>query len=188
VKNIIVALLFVAMLSIVGCGTWSTVGGVYKDSHLNISTELPLEWKRLKSTKDGRLTITRDGLSLQEIRIARFALGKDLPNTKKKITQGMLPQEAAEILIDDLNSDFELANKNILENTPETIDGFSGFKISYSFETIKGLKKKAIAFGFLTSKWVYLISYNAPSRYYFDKDFPSFEKVRGSFTLIDKDV
>lgn len=183
-KTLVSAVLMVCFLA--GCGTWSTVGGDYKDGSMNLTVVFPMQWHRLKNTTD-QVVITRDGLPLQQIRVARFGLDKELPNTKKKVTREMLPQEVAEILIDDLNSDFDLANKQILENIPETIDGFSGFKFAYTFQTNSGLKKKAIAYGFVAGNWVYIISYVAPVRYYFGKDIQTFEKVRETFKLIDRE-
>ena len=184
-KTLVSTVVMIFLLS--GCGTWSTVGGDYKDGSMNLTVVFPMQWKRLKNTTD-QIVITRDGLSLQQIRVARFGLDKELPNTKKKVTKEMLPQEVAGILIDDLNSDFDLANKQILENAPETIDGFQGFKFAYTFQTNSGLKKRAIAYGFVAGNWVYIISYAAPARHYFEKDIQTFEKIRETFKLINRDA
>jgi hypothetical protein len=45
--------------------------------------------------------ITRDGMALQSIRVARIPFDKDPPNTKRKLAKDMLPQEVADVVIGD---------------------------------------------------------------------------------------
>ena len=70
------------------------------------------------------------------------------------------------------------------ENTPATLDGLQGFKITYSYKSRDGVKHKAVIYGFLYSEWLYEIRYHATERYYFDKDLMTFEQFVASFRLI----
>ena len=177
---------FALALILYGCSPWSVIGGPYSERSNNFNVNLPTQWKKFNEAKD-MLVITNDGLSLNQIRIERKALGKPLTNTKKSLEKNMLPQEAAEVLIDDLVSDFERGNKKVLENSPEMVSGKLGFKIVTQFQTQDGLKKKMTMYGFLNSSSAYVLSYLAPVRHYYDKNYADFEKVKESFTLIDAD-
>jgi hypothetical protein len=185
-KIAILAAVLAAIL--VGCASsWRMAEGEYKVKDLNFMVTLPQDWKRAPNT--GKVVVlSRDGLELQQIRLGRMEMGKELDNTKKKITGDMLPQEVAETLIDDLMADFDMANKQIVENIPDNIDGMPGFKITYAFQTSLGLKKRSVSYGFVQGNWVYFLTYNASARWYFDKDYPTFEGIKNSFRLLDRET
>ena len=138
----------------------------------------------MKSKITNGLIITRDGVLLQHIIITRHDINKELPHTKKKFKKDMLPQEAAEVIIDDMITDTTFLNFEIVENTPAKIAEFSGFKLVSTFKNTDGLKYKNIQYGFINGEWFYSIYYVAPQRYYFDKDIKTFEEVFKSFRLI----
>jgi hypothetical protein len=178
-KFIFIVLLFIA---IVGCAPWMQVGGLYTSDSYNFSVELPQGWMR-SNTVD-YLLITRDGTLLQSIVITRLDINKELKNTKKKFKKDMLPQEAAEVIIDNTASDSAILNFEVLENSPAKISGFPGFKLVATNKNKDGLKYKSIYYGFITGEWFYGIRYTAAQRHYFDKDIKTFEKVFESFKLI----
>ena len=62
--------------------------------------------------------------------------------------------------------------------------GLPGFKLVYSFRVVNGLRLKRVHYGVLVRDWVYRVQYQAPARYYFDKDLATFERVRESFRLL----
>jgi hypothetical protein len=171
------------MLILCACATWAVVGGQYKMDSQNYQVDLPQGWRKFNPAT-GVLLITKDGFSLQQIHISRLEIGKELPHTKKKLTAGMLPQEAAEVIIDNLRSNTGIMSQKILENSPAQIGGHSGFKIVYTYQDRAGLNKKGIICGFLLDNWFYEILYEAAERYYFAKDLQDFEKVKESFSLI----
>ena len=167
-----------------GCvSTWVAVGGNYKSGSENYTVELPEGWRQYTPAKD-KLLITKDGFTLQRIQIMRLKIDAELPHTKKKFEKGMLPQEAAEVVIDNFRSNPKILNQNIIANTPAQIGGHPGFKIVYSYQNKSGLNKKGVFYGLLTSEWWYEIIYEAPERHYFPKDLPTFEKIKETFRLI----
>jgi hypothetical protein len=165
-----------------GCAPWLQVGGLYRMESHNYSVELPQGWMRWN--QGDQLLITRDGVPLQNIQIIRRNIDEPLKHTKKKFSQAMLPQEAAEVILDNIASNKDVLDYSLIENTPLSISGISGFKAIYTYKTKDGLKVKSIYCGFIQDKWFYGINYNAPQRYYFDKDINTFEKVLESFKLI----
>ncbi len=174
--------LLIVLIFIAGCvETWKQVGGLYESGSLNFSVDLPKGWMGL-NTKEG-LLLTRDGVLLQNIFIERFKVDKELKYTKKKLKKDMLPQEIAEVIIDNINSNQTILNFKLLENIPVKINEFPGFKTLFTYKTKDGLRYNSIYYGFLAKEWFYSISYTAPARYYYDKDIQNFEKVFASFRL-----
>ncbi len=174
---------FIFIFILFGCATWTMVGGKYTMSSKNFEIELPEGWRKYNLNPKA-LLITRDGLPLQQISIARMAIDQELAYTKKKFSKGMLAQEAAGIVEDNILSNSNIINKKIIENTPAMIGDNAGFKIIYIYQTTEGLTKKGINYGFLLDDWYYYLVYEAPAQYYFDKDLPTFEKVHKSFKIL----
>lgn len=171
---------FCLMLS--GCATWVSVGGNYVSGADSFEVDLPVGWRRIFSTQDG-LTITRDGLSLQTVRIVREPVSKELPFTKLQLVKGMLPQEVAEIIIDSIRSNQNISNFQLGENQPARVGGYPGFKIFYSFQTKDNLKKQGVYYGVLVDQWLYRILLEAPSRHYFPRDLSVLEKIKDTFKI-----
>jgi major membrane immunogen (membrane-anchored lipoprotein) len=174
--------IWIIFILVVGCAPWTQVGGLYKNESYNFSVELPQGWMRWN--KGEQLFITRDGVSLQYIQIGRMKIEDPLKHTKKKFSKGMLPQEAAEVYLDNLATNSNILNLEVIENIPATIKGIPGFKAVYSYKNKDGLKLKSIHYGFIVGDWLYSINYHAAQRYYFEKDIKTFEKIVESFNFI----
>jgi hypothetical protein len=180
-KSIFVYFLFIIFLT--GCATWEQVGGVYETSSHNYKTELPNEWRRFNLDRS-QVLITKDGFSLQWISVSRTPIDKKLDFTQKKYSKHMLPQEAAEVAIANFRSNPQIFNMQIVENDPVLIGGYAGFKIVYQYQTDKGLTKKGVYYCSLVDEWSYKINYEAPARYYFERDLPALELVKEKFKLL----
>ncbi len=177
-------LIMISLLLLAGCmpAVWVQEKGMQTMASLNCSFRIPEGWMKLNNKEF--LSITREGLYLQVIMIKRMALGSPLQYTKKKLEKGMLPQEVADIIIDDIISSQDVQNFDLKENIPATLDGQAGFKITYSFKGGNGARHKAVFYGFLSGDWLYWIRYRAAERYYFDKDLKTFEEFVASFRLV----
>lgn len=170
-----------------GCSPWIMVGGNYENATQNFKAEFPQGWRKFNLSRDDVL-ITKDGLSLQFIRITRNPIEKDLQHTEKKFSREMLPQEAAEIVLQNFRSNSNILNKEVLANDPALIGGYPGFNLVLSFQTKAGLSKRSIVYGFLSGDSYYEILYEAAKRYYFKKDESDFEKVKDTFKLLRDNV
>jgi len=179
----------IALLFIIGCiptPPWSKVGGQYFDDSQNFYVELPNGWK--KSNRVNYLLVTRDGALLQNIIITSLEIDKGLEYTKKKLKKDMLPQEVAEVIIDDLTSNPNVLNLVVIENTPAKISGHQGFKLLFTFRNREGVKYKSVYYGFIAGGKFYGIRYTAAERYYFDKDIETFEKIVKSFKSLSEET
>ena len=123
---------------------------------------------------------------MQNIRIERVAVGDELTHTKKKFAKRMLPQDVADVEVDEVRSDQGVRNVEFLENVPLQVAGFPGFKLVYTFRAGNGLRLKRAHYGVLVRDWVYRVQYQAPARHYFEKDLATFERVRESFKVTGK--
>lgn len=177
-------ILFVMVVLLVGCATWkwTRVGGFHSSDSESYSVELPDGW--MQAPSGDYLLITKDGVALQNIVIEKRGVDADLANTKKKLKKDMLPQEAAEVILDGVSSNPANLNFELLENHPATISGLPGFKAVLAYKTKGGLKIKAVYYGVLAGESFYGLYYRAAQRYYFDKDAETFEKVVQSFKLV----
>jgi hypothetical protein len=178
---------FILGLFLGGCTPWVMVGGNYENSTQNFKAEFPNGWRKF-NLSNNEVLITKDGFSLEFIRISRRPIEKELKHTKKKFTQGMLPQEVAEIVIQNFRSNPDIMNQQILANTPSNIGGYPGFNIMVTFQTKEGLTKQSAVYGFLSGDAFYEILYEAPKRYYFTKYEADFEKVKDTFKLLRDNI
>src|SRR3989442_8019815 len=113
----------------------------------NFLLELPRGWMRANQEAD--VVATRDGPLLQMIVVERLLVGKPLRHTKKTLAAAMMPQEAAEVIADDLVSSPALKGLQIVENAPASVGGAQGFRILASFKDQDGLKYRKVVYGVL---------------------------------------
>jgi hypothetical protein len=176
-------LLTVLLLMSAGCATapYVPVEDTHKAKILNCTVELPKGWMR--ENQENFILVTRDGKLLQHIAIYRVSVTEPLKFTKKTLQKNMLPQELAEVALDDISSNPALVGVKIDEKEPATISGIPGFRASYSYKTRDGLRVRSVSYGFLKDEWFYTIRYTAAARHYFDRDLPTFQTVYQSFRL-----
>jgi hypothetical protein len=146
------------------------------------TADVPSDWRASDETRYG-IVYSRQGKPLQIVILQAQPFGNELEFTKKKFVKGMLPHEAAEVVADAVRLNPQLARTEIMENAPATIAGHKGFKVAYRFQTPEGLGKQGVQYGFLTEDRLYLLRYEAPTRYYYATDLPTFERVKDSFRL-----
>ena len=139
----------------------------------------------MRLNTDRYLLISEDGPFLQYVLIQDRDIDRSFRHTKKKINKGMLPQEAAEVVLDEIISDQSVLNLEIIENVPTRIDEHDGFRVVFTYKDKDGLMLKTIYYGFLAGERFYNIRYTAVKRHYFEKDIETFEKVMDSFKLIE---
>jgi hypothetical protein len=201
-------MLLILGLFFAGCTPYTLVGGEYAPSSENFTVNLPEGWRmhdryadhdptawamlmaleKRRSLKWDVIRITRDGLLLQQIAIGRIPFTADWPHTKKKLSQSMLPVEAAELVTDNLRSNPEITHQELLENRPAPVGGFPGFRLYYAYRTKEELKINGLFYGALAGGWLYYLLYEGPAQHYFPKDLQLFETTYQSFQFPTKPV
>ena len=175
--------LLIFLLFIPACAPWIKTGGSYESLTHNFYVNIPQGWMMLDT--DQYLLVSGDGPFLQYVLIQDRPLDRPFRNTKKKFNRRMLPQEAADVVIDEITSDQSVLNFEIIENAPTRINGHDGFRMVFTYKNRDGLKLKTIYHGFLAGESFYNIRYTAVNRYYFAKDIEAFRDVVESFRLIE---
>lgn len=183
-----IPIVFILALMAGGCASappkpvWVPAEGAFTAANSGFSLDLPAGWTRVNLEE--RLMITRDGSSLQFIGVALYKIGVPLKHTKKKFEKGMLPQEIAGILIDDLASAENIASVEVLENVPARIGDLEGFRVVCRIRIKGGMDRKCAFYGTMRGDQVYDLYYNAAARHYFDRDLGVFEEVARSFRFL----
>lgn len=169
--------------------TWSVVGGKQLIDNEAIEVEWPQAWMKFtpaesddNAKKEGwLLTVTRDGVGLQAIILKKRPIDQGFNNTKKKVMPGMLPQELAELVLDDMRANPNFMDVQLLENSPSTFDGVPGYKVVVRYRNKAGLPKQTANYGCIEKGFLYMLIYDAPRRHYYPLDLPTFEAVKSSF-------
>jgi hypothetical protein len=176
--------LLLVVLVIAGCGPWLRTEGPYVSDSLNFAVDLPTGWMRQNNSN--LLLITRDGVLLQKIVASRLEIGKEkqFAHTKKRVSAGMLPQEAADVVLDDFQSDQGIIGFAVEENAPATVGGVPGFKARFAYKTKDGLKYQCVYYGALSGGYLYSLFYAAPARHYYAADLDAFEQMVRTFRLL----
>lgn len=183
------ALVVAAIALLPGCfqktEPWEKIGGRYDSGNwfgARFALDLPNDWMMRNFVENG-LVATRDGFNLQTIKVRKIKFGEDLPHTKKKISKAMVPQELAEVLLDDLRTDGTVNALKVLETRPATISGQKGFRTTVAFKDEHGLRFKAVLCGVMAEDRAWQVSYVAPTRHYFERDLPAFDAALASMRI-----
>ncbi|MBW1999220.1 MAG: hypothetical protein JRJ29_14820 [Deltaproteobacteria bacterium] len=154
-------------------------------SGYNFSIEFPENWKRLDSKRF--LIFTRENPFLQYILVQQRPIGKSFRNTKRKITRGMLPEEAAEVVLDEITLDRSVIDLHLVKNEPATVNQYDAFKLIFTYSTRQGGNYRTIYYGMIRGDWFYSLRYNASRNHYSEADIEAFLKVLDSFTILNLD-
>ena len=179
-KKIIALLIFLFLFT--GCASVAQERSLKNLPDNAFSVEIPEGWWKPKHID--KYLLTKDGVFLQYVLIQQRPIDRPYRNTKKKLNKGMLPQEAAGVIIDEIASDRRIHNFNVIENAPAIIDGREAFKILFTYKDKKGSTFKTLYYGFISGDSFYNLRYNAATRYYFEKDIAVFEKILSSFKVV----
>jgi hypothetical protein len=168
---------------IAGCATtWTRVDDAsrsYQGEHYRVM--LPAGWMRLEN--GGNLLLSKDGIDLQRIIIEYHTHDKAFEKLKKTSSAAMLPSELAELTIAELKASQKdsLPSLKVISNSPVEIAGHTGFQLHLVYKTDDGLRIEMLMQGFADADGYYLLSYRAPTLYYFGRDRAVFESVCASF-------
>lgn len=166
-----------------GCAVWTYTGEkniLWKSG--KFKAELPAGWMRFASPQH-QLFLTRDGSLLDSIAITKSKTNSEFPNTKRKITEDMLLQEIATLVVDEFSLDQAYKNFAILSNQPSKIGGVDCFKLEYTFNSDRFVEYKGIIYGFVLDRRYYQVEFVATQQHYYDSTIKDFENFISSFVI-----
>jgi hypothetical protein len=161
----------------------SAVHGAGKGTY-SFDAAVPEGWKTIDS-EDPMLFMTRDGGYKQFVLIRERPLAEPFQFTKKAMRPGMIPEEAAEIIVNEILADSNVRNFSVSENIPAQIAGNKGFRMRFVYTDADGHVFKTIYYGFIKGNTFYNIRYAATQEEFFQNDLKTFEAVFNSFKLVD---
>ena len=143
-----------------------------------------------KAGRPGRLSEawTLDGLSINELTFYGGIIdGKTMFREVDK-TNAPLPKFNKTMLAPDIATLLESSYRVALGTSlikvdtiePSTFAGAPGFKFTYSFAVSDEVKRKGVARGAIIGDKLYMMTYEAPSIHYFNRDVSSFDKIADS--------
>jgi hypothetical protein len=171
------------LLVTISCLACTHNGGLVKSASFSFTVDIPEGWRRLDNNQ--YLLITKENPFLQYVMVQNRPLGRSFKYTKKKLKKDMLPEEAAQIIIDEISSDQNILNFRVLDNAPAIIQGYDGFKILFTYSSDDGSKFKTLYYGFIKKDTFFNLRFTAADRIYFQKDIETFNQILESFKVIE---
>jgi hypothetical protein len=150
---------------------------------LTFSAAVPEGWRQIPYDDDCML-MTKDGGYKQFVLIRERPLAEPFHFTKRTLDAGMMPEAAAEIVVNEIIADSNIRNFSLTENIPARIAGNNGFRLAFVYTDAEGYLLKTIYYGFIKGNTFYNIRYGATQEEYFQKDLKTFEEVFKSFNLV----
>lgn len=170
------------LLLMTACASLHQNGSAIQAGAQNFSIQIPEQWHKLNTPR--HVMLTKDGPFSQYILVQQRHLSDPFKHTKRKFYQGMLPQEAADVIMAEITSDRSVLDFEVIENLPARISRFDAFRLVFSYRTTDGLKFKTIYYGVLPGNWYYGIRYNASDKCFSEKDIETFEKFINRFAIL----
>ena len=148
----------------------------------NYTVDMPAGWRQIPTKR--YFMITREGPFYQYALVQQRPVDKPFQHTKKRLKSNMLPQEAAEVLADEMLSDENLRNLQIIENAPAKVNASEGFKLVFTYADAEGRIYKTVYYGLLQADFLYSLRFTAAGNAYFERDLDAFDGMLQSFRIV----
>lgn len=185
------------------CSTWSKVSeSRISSENKSFSIAAPGDWLRadflntnlkVSRTNGGttsididRIVLTRNGLALERIEVARLPATEAFPHIEQGATESHLASELANFMIADMKKSGDLNNLEVEGIAPDNIAGHNGFRVHARYANAKGLYIERLYYGFVKGKDFYYLAYEAPKLHYFYEYVEDFIGVVNSLQLTGK--
>jgi hypothetical protein len=171
-------LVWLILFMAVGCASGGHSGSPLRD----YSIDSPEGWRKVDVS--GVFMVTREGAFSQYILVQRRHVDKPFRHTDKTFNRNMLQQEAAGVILDEIGSDNNILNFQIIECGPAKVSRYDGFRMVFTYREQDGLKFKTVFYGLLKGDWFYSFRYSAAEDKCSDEDMDVFERVLNSFNIL----
>ena len=172
----------IILLGAAGFVACAHTGGVSQPASYNFTVDIPEGWRKIDNNR--YLFLTKENPFLQYVMVQNRPIGMMFRHTKKKIQKEMIPEEAAQIIIDEIASDENILNFSVLANGPAEIQGHDGFSILFTYNDKEGSRFKTLYYGFVKEDTFFNLRYTAAEKDYFQQDVGTFYRILNSFQII----
>ncbi|MFC3212790.1 hypothetical protein [Novosphingobium panipatense] len=150
------------------------------------------EWNKLSLSGGKNVEVwTLDGDSLNKVTFfGGIAAGQPLLRERDK-KNSPLPKVASNMLVTDIptllettyRSQYAVNQMAIDTQAPAQLGGHAGIRFTYNFTKSDDVRRQGEAFGAMVNGQLYLVAYEAPQIYFFDRDIEKFRTLATSIKL-----
>ena len=119
----------------------------------SFNVAMPEGWRSI-DTDEPMIFMTKDGGYKQFIMVRERPLTDPFVFTQRSMYAGMLPEQAAELVVNEVIADTNISNFSLLENSPARIAGHNGFRLTFLYSDAAGFVFKTIYYGFIKGQYV----------------------------------
>lgn len=141
----------------------------------NWSVRPPKGWMHM-ATQDSEM-FSKDGPYLEYIFVQSRPLNQGFRFTSKKMKADMLPHEAAQLIVDNMQSDPQIHQFKLLSSEPTFVSNHTGFKLAYTYQDQHGVLIQSVYYGVVLPHVFFNLRYAATQRHYYHQELPAFEKL-----------
>ncbi|MEJ2102573.1 MAG: hypothetical protein P8X68_21770 [Desulfobacterales bacterium] len=171
------------LLGAAGFMACAHTGGFSQPASYSFTVDIPEGWRKIDNNR--YLFLTKESPFLQYVLVQNRPIDKRFRHTKKIMQKNMLPEEAAQIIIDEIASDENILNFNVLANSPAEIQGYDGFRILFAYDDKEGSRYKTLYYGFIKEDTFFNLRYTAAEQDYFEQDVGTFKEMLNSFHVVE---
>lgn len=175
-----------ATILLTGCQGFTRLPDTQSDVQNQSKTytvSVPGGWVRYNGTQETEVFLTKDGPSLQSVEVVERDLKKPFERLEISLTEDTLISEIAEQYEANLKAEIEGITVERLALVPAPVGTHEGFRLTLKATTLNGLEIKILSYGAIANGKLYILTYQAPGLYFFDKDLPQFEQMASSFKV-----
>lgn len=161
--------------------TWSYSDGPVSANGNRYTVSLPQGWTYLPVNGGTALLATHDGPELQAIRVLEYDLAEELPYSKNRIKADISVMDLTDAVFQEIFKSPGVNGPTLESAGPSKLDDTNGFKIVYSFSNEEGLRYRGLGTGAIRNNRLFIVTYSAPIRHYFERYDDSVDNTVASF-------
>lgn len=176
--------------SLSGCSAWTYVSNAdERETFDDISYSPPAHWllrtptnnylklssnSWIKKVNFNRMRLTRNGVLLETIELFSIDQKDAFPFLRKSVTEKTKVEDLAEMYVAEHLDSYSVT---IVENEPAKLANRDSFHITAKTMNSDGIELTRQHYGFIYKKKLYVITYKAPTKYYYQQYINTFEKL-----------
>lgn len=164
--------------------TWSYSDGPVSASGNRYSISLPQGWTYIPLEGRTQLLATHDGPELQAYRVLEYDLSEELPYSKNMIQADISIMNLTDAVFKEIFKSPGINGPTLESAGPGKLDTADGFEMVYSYSNEEGLRYRGLSTGAIRGDRLYIVTYSAPVRHYFDRYDDTVDKTLASFKFL----
>ena len=144
--------------------------------------DIPAGWQKHYTKK--YFLIYKGDPYRQYIMVQERPIDRPFKHSDGIMNASMNPQEAADVIVAELDADKQITGLKVIENSPATIKGNAGFKLLFTYGLSDGTRFRTLYYGFVKGDTYFSLRFNVAANRDFGKDLNTFHAVVNSFRYV----